>query len=122
MAGMARYNPCSVRDLMDWIERVVHHTLAKAPFSLDDAALLPAAGACSACPKRTGAAPDLYTDLDAKRDCCTDPECWDRKVKSHVTAVTRENPALAKLSDEHYGRPPENGALTRMQWTSAGIS
>lgn len=55
-------------------------TLKSAPFPLDDADLIPAAGTCAACPKRTGNAQDLFSDVSSA-DVCTDPDCYrDKKV------------------------------------------
>ena len=55
-------------------------------WKLDDADLYPKAGACSACPKRTGANPVLF-DLGPKGgDQCLDAACWDRKVALTVSA------------------------------------
>lgn len=47
-------------------------------FDLDDAALVPAAGACGACPKRTGAQGALFGVLE--RDACLDPDCHAAKL------------------------------------------
>jgi ParB family chromosome partitioning protein len=44
----------TVGQLRDWIEREIHLYLKNAPFDAEDANLVPAAGACSTCPKRTG--------------------------------------------------------------------
>jgi ParB/RepB/Spo0J family partition protein len=65
--------------------------LAGAPFSPDDAALVPAAGACSACPKRSGAQPELFADVQGA-DVCSDPDCF----KSKVDATWRQRAAAAK--------------------------
>lgn len=55
-------------------------TLKSAPFPLDDADLIPSAGTCAACPKRTGNAQDLFSDVSSA-DVCTDPDCYrDKKV------------------------------------------
>lgn len=51
--------------------------LDRALFALDDAELLPAAGACTRCPKRTGAQVDLFGETD--RDRCLDRQCFERK-------------------------------------------
>lgn len=56
--------------------------LKHAPFSVESADLLPAAGACRACPKRTGANPDLFADVPSA-DTCTDPDCYDAKVAAN---------------------------------------
>lgn len=53
--------------------------LSQAPFPIKDATLLPAAGGCNVCPKRTGANPDLFFDVD-EADTCTDPDCHGLKL------------------------------------------
>jgi ParB/RepB/Spo0J family partition protein len=55
--------------------------LASAPFDKADAQLLPDAGACTTCPKRTGANPDLFADVP-NADTCTDPDCHTAKCKA----------------------------------------
>jgi ParB/RepB/Spo0J family partition protein len=52
--------------------------LSEAQWDVTDAALVPAAGACKGCPKRTGAQAELFPDL-AKEDLCTDALCWQSK-------------------------------------------
>jgi ParB family chromosome partitioning protein len=64
--------PISVRDLRDWIQREVHLSLANAPFDVNDAGLVPTAGPCSTCPKRSGANPLLFADSIPRKDVCTD--------------------------------------------------
>ncbi len=73
----------SVRQLREWIEREVRLDLKHAPFDTEDANLLPAAGACSACPKRTGNNPLLFPELRNK-SLCTDPACYQAKVQALV--------------------------------------
>jgi ParB family chromosome partitioning protein len=53
----------TVRQLRQWIEREIHLDLKNAPFDTEDANLLPAAGACSTCPKRTGNNPLLFPEI-----------------------------------------------------------
>lgn len=52
--------------------------LQGAPFDAADAKLVPAAGACSKCPKRTGNQPELFGDI-TEHDTCTDPTCFAGK-------------------------------------------
>lgn len=84
----------SEREIRRWFDENVLVDLARAPFSPKDAELRPAAGACTTCPKRTGAAPTLWGDLD-KKDCCTDPGCFHGKVQALVqlrrTEVVRDH-------------------------------
>jgi ParB family chromosome partitioning protein len=73
----------TVRQLRDWIESEIHLDLKNAPFDSEDANLLPAAGACSACPKRTGNNPLLFPEIWNK-SLCTDPACYQAKVQAFV--------------------------------------
>lgn len=63
-------------------ENHIHHnftlSLKQATFPPDDAELVPAAGSCADCPKRSGNAPEICADIkDA--DVCTDTQCFDDK-------------------------------------------
>jgi len=73
----------TVRQLREWIEREIQLDLKNAPFDTGDANLLPAAGACSACPKRTGNNPLLFPEIRNK-SLCTDPSCYQSKVQALV--------------------------------------
>jgi ParB family chromosome partitioning protein len=73
----------TVRQLRQWIEREIHLDLKNAPFDTDDANLLPEAGACSACPKRTGNNPLLFPEIKNK-SLCMDPACHQAKVQAFV--------------------------------------
>lgn len=65
-----------------WVRDRYMLRLAQAPFSTSDADLVPSAGACSSCPKRTGADKqgELFGDAEHGRDdMCTDAPCWEGK-------------------------------------------
>jgi hypothetical protein len=55
-----------VRDVDEWIKREVFPNVDSAAFKKDDATLYPEAGPCTTCPKRTGASPLLFPDLQQK--------------------------------------------------------
>jgi ParB/RepB/Spo0J family partition protein len=57
--------------------------LARCGFDVADAQLVPAAGACSTCPKRTAANPDLFTDEPSGADRCLDYDCFKGKLSAH---------------------------------------
>ena len=57
-----RAEALTVRELPQWIEWEVHLDLTNAPFDAQDESLLPAAGSCLRCPKRTGANPLLFPE------------------------------------------------------------
>lgn len=73
----------TVRQLRDWIDCEIHLDLKNAPFDGNDANLLPAAGACSDCPKRTGNNPLLFPEIRNK-SVCTDPACYQAKIQALV--------------------------------------
>jgi ParB/RepB/Spo0J family partition protein len=57
--------------------------LKHAPFDRKSRTLLPIAGACTECPKRTGAQPELFADMKTE-DSCTDPACFAKKRDAHT--------------------------------------
>jgi ParB/RepB/Spo0J family partition protein len=83
----------SFRELRDLLIDDFTFDLKQAVFPREDAALLPAAGACTHCPKRSGATPDLFGDIlvttkhgpdNQGPDICTDPECFAAKKARHL--------------------------------------
>jgi ParB family transcriptional regulator, chromosome partitioning protein len=75
----------TVRQLRHWIDREIHLDLKNAPFDVADANLLPAAGPCVTCPKRTGNNPLLFPEVRNK-SVCTDPACYRTKIQALVQA------------------------------------
>jgi ParB family chromosome partitioning protein len=73
----------TVRELRAWIEREIHLDLTNAPFDPQDETLLPKAGACARCPKRTGSNALLFPEIRQK-SICTDRECYRTKVEALV--------------------------------------
>ena len=95
----------SSNDLRGWIE-AAYCNLKTAPFKLDEIALLPSAGACSVCPKRTGNNTELFDDVRLK-DTCTDPHCFHEKIKAFISRKAdqlREKNGEVVLITEEYGR------------------
>jgi len=75
----------TVRELRAWIEREIHLDLTSAPFDTQDETLLPAAGSCLRCPKRTGANRLLFPEAVGQRQSiCTDRQCYRAKVDALV--------------------------------------
>lgn len=92
------YNPMtgdamSVRDARALIQRQYMLRLSEAPFPLDQAiGHIPFAPACTQCPKRTGADPDLFADTGSA-DLCLDVACFRAKTEAHQSvqlAAARE--------------------------------
>jgi ParB/RepB/Spo0J family partition protein len=69
--------------------------LAGAPFDRSDAKLVPKAGACSVCPKRSGNQTELFDDVKSP-DICTDPTCYRSKLDAHWKIAV----AAAKVSGQ----------------------
>lgn len=75
-----------VREFEGWLQQNVMLRLESAPFPIVSADLVPAAGSCKTCPKRTGADPDLFADVNSP-DLCTDPDCYHGKEAAHSAAL-----------------------------------
>lgn len=71
-------------------DTVIHRefmlALNRAVFKITDATLVPEAGSCTDCAKRTGANDDLFGDIKAG-DTCTDGACYARKNEAHAARV-----------------------------------
>lgn len=78
--GVTPYH--SVRALQGWLQQNVMLRLDTARFNIQDETLHATAGPCKACPKRTGAQPDIFSDVDGA-DICTDPKCFNTKGTVH---------------------------------------
>jgi ParB family chromosome partitioning protein len=85
-----------VRELAAWIESNILLELASAPFSKQDENLVPDAGACTNCPKRTGFNTLLFSDV--RKDSCTDPVCFRSKLDAHVAQTLETKPKLVQIS------------------------
>jgi ParB/RepB/Spo0J family partition protein len=113
------------------IESDVMRKLANAPFDTTDASLVPKAGACAACPKRTGAQAELFPDASSP-DLCTDPECfrgkldarWDaikataKKEGKAVLPVAEAKSAFSEYNTRFYHAKLE--ALDSTTWSAGG--
>lgn len=79
-------DPMSFRKVKALIAERYMLRLSAAPFDPKDATLVPAAGACPQCPKRTGANPELFGDI-SNRDTCTDTDCFATKKAAHYDRI-----------------------------------
>ena len=96
---------------------------------MHDEALVPAAGSCVNCPKRTGFNKLLFADV--RKDSCTDPNCFRAKIDAHVSKTLAAKPQLVQISSawntregaplgrSHYvelaiGKPKANGGGTQL--------
>lgn len=98
------------------------HELAHAPWPLDDATLLPEAGACTACIYNSARTPGLFEDAvqegsDARAHC-RKVTCWDAKREALTARKVAELKAehgkkAVRVSEEYY---PPKGALGAGKW------
>jgi ParB family chromosome partitioning protein len=94
-----------VRHLQQWIEHNILLELATAPFSKEDATLVPEGGSCVDCPKRTGHNALLFSEWAAQcGQQCTDPACYQTKIDAHVRQTIAAKPKLVQISTA-YGKP-----------------
>lgn len=86
----------TTRKARDMLREKFTLTLKGVLWAQDDATLVPSAGACTVCPKRSGVDPVLYQDLlgDTRsyyshpkgENVCTDPACFDSKKTAQLKA------------------------------------
>ena len=98
-----------VRHLQQWIEHNILLDLSAAPFSKEDARLLPEAGSCIDCPKRTGHNALLFAEM-SNVDRCSDPACHQKKLDEHIKQTVSAKPKLVQISTA-YGKPAEGSSV-----------
>jgi hypothetical protein len=81
--------PMSYRKAKDHIDSNYMLKLGSAVFKITDESLVPAAGSCRTCPKRSGTNPQLFDDV-AHADTCTDPTCFNEKKQAHYDRIKAE--------------------------------
>jgi len=106
-----------VRNLRFWIETNVLLLLRDAPFDQRNAQLVPAAGSCVECPKRTGHNKLLFADL-GKQDNCTDPACYQAKVQAHIAAAVAARPQLVQISTSYRAQGEGSAVLSRGKYVA----
>lgn len=90
-------HPPATDVVAEWITRELTMDLARAPWPLESAALVPEAGACATCPKRTGATIDLFAGV-ITGDRCLAKRCWDEKLAAHLREAKRAGELLEVTS------------------------
>lgn len=80
--------------------------LAATPFDPASADLVPKAGPCGSCPKRTSAQPALFAEVEiSKEDVCLDPACFTAKTEaSWKLAAARAEAAGQEVVDSEAAR------------------
>ena len=111
-------NPPSVRELDGYIQSHILMELSKASWKVTDEDLVPAAGSCIACSKRTGFNPELFADV-GKKDHCTDRACFAAKGQAMVErrkAELKDEKHIEVIDGYAHGREAPKGALQGYQW------
>lgn len=102
----------SHRDLLEQLQEHYRVQLKGCSWKLDDAELLPAAGNCKACPKRSG---NLGLEDAGDPNVCTDPSCFRKKVEASARRRKEEAAAAGQkvLSPREAKKvfPYRNGAM-----------
>ncbi len=100
-----------------WIESNILLQLASAPFDKQDDTLVPEAGSCANCPKRTGFNKLLFPDV--RKDSCTSPDCFRAKIDACVKKTLETKPQLIQISAAWNSR--EGAPLGRNQYVELEI-
>lgn len=109
--------------MRDWIAEHTLLPLKGVAWRLDDVDLIPGAGPCTTCPKRSGNATMLFGDIAAGDNTCTDPECYGRKQKASMKEALKASAGAVKLLSSESHLPLKEGAtsLKRGQWIEAKV-
>ncbi len=107
----------SVRELAQWIRENLMLTLSDSVFDVADAGLVSVVGACTACPKRTGANTALFDDF-AEDDRCMDAQCFKAKVDAHIAREKENAAGLIQITRAYYtNNKGEEKVLTSNEYT-----
>jgi ParB family chromosome partitioning protein len=106
-----------VRELAAWIESNILLQLASAPFDKQDETLVPEAGSCVNCPKRTGFNKLLFPDV--RKDSCISPDCFRAKIDACVKKTLETKPQIIQISAAWNSR--EGAPLGRNQYVELEI-
>jgi len=109
-----------VRELAAWIEQNILLSLDHVPFDKNDATLVPEAGSCAECPKRTGFNTLLFGT--AVHDACTDGVCYNNKLAKYVEQQIAEKPKLVQITTEYGTRGGDSQVLSRNRYVALNLA
>lgn len=118
-----KYSHPTANDVKEAIQREFYLKIKDAVFDIDDDLLLddlPTKNkycgvlSCKMCPKRTGFNTNLFDDITD--DVCTDPECYDTKVKEHIrkTLFAFADKGKPVIAYQHTDAKPKDGVYTKL--------
>jgi ParB family transcriptional regulator, chromosome partitioning protein len=108
--------PCTAL-LAAWIESNILLQLASVTFDKQDETLVPEAGSCANCPKRTGFNKLLFPDV--QKDSCIDAQCFRQKLDVHISKTLESKPKLVQISSAWNSR--EGAPLGRNHYVELQI-
>lgn len=115
----------SAREARGALTRRFYLKMANAPFPAEDASLVPSAGACIACPKRTGSQLALSIEGLDESDRCGDAACWKTKADAYwartAQEAARKGAKVIDGLDGQKGTKEAHDAL-RATWLGASVN
>jgi ParB family chromosome partitioning protein len=109
-----------VRDFAAWIEQNILLSLDSVPFDKGDTMLVPAAGSCAECPKRTGFNTLLFGEM-SQRDQCSDTSCFNNKLIRFVEKQIEAKPKLVQITTAH-GTRGDGAVLPRNRYVALQLT
>jgi ParB family chromosome partitioning protein len=109
-----------LRDFSAWIEQNILLSLDSLPFAKNDATLVPEAGSCAECPKRTGFNTLLFGEM-SQRDQCSDAVCYNNKLGKFVERQIAAKPKLVQITTA-YGTRSDGVVLPRNRYVALNLS
>jgi ParB family chromosome partitioning protein len=110
-----------LRDFTAWIEQNILLSLDKVPFDKNDATLVPEAGSCAECPKRTGFNTLLFGELGNQHDRCSDGACFNNKLNRFVAKQVEAKPKLVQIATTH-GTRGDGAVLPRNRYVALQLT
>ncbi len=110
-----------LRDLTAWIEQNILLSLDSVPFDKNDATLVPEAGSCAECPKRTGFNTLLFGELGSQHDQCSDAPCYNNKLSKFVERQIVAKPKLVQITTAH-GTRGDGAVLPRNRYVALQLT
>jgi len=110
-----------LRDFTAWIEQNILLSLDKVPFDKNDATLVPEAGSCAECPKRTGFNALLFGDMGSHHDQCSDAGCFNSKLGQYVERQIAAKPKLVQIATAH-GTSTNSAILPRNRYVALQLT
>jgi len=109
-----------LRDFSAWIEQNILLSLDSVPFDKNDATLVPEAGSCAECPKRTGFNTLLFGEM-SQRDQCSDGACYNNKLGKFVEQQVAAKPKLVQITTAYVTRG-DGAVLARNRYVALSLA